>query len=84
MSSLKPILGYDVKGSRNDSKKDNSLFQHYDLKSPRNSYEMSNESMVFQQNDLFPMAFPCMEEIRRQGRLCDVVLKVVLLKMIFK
>jgi kelch-like protein 18 len=37
---------------------------------------MNNESMVFQQNDLFPLAFPCMEEIRRQGRLCDVVLKV--------
>jgi kelch-like protein 18 len=37
---------------------------------------MNNESMVFQQNDLFPLAFPCMEEIRRQGRLCDVVLKI--------
>ncbi|XP_025831842.1 kelch-like protein 18, partial [Agrilus planipennis] len=43
---------------------------------PRNLYEMSNESMVFQQNDLFPSAFPAMEEIRRQGKLCDVVLKV--------
>lgn len=45
---------------------------------PRNLYEMNNESLVFQQNDLFPLAFPCMEEIRRQGKLCDVVLKVVL------
>ncbi|RZC34144.1 kelch-like protein 18 [Asbolus verrucosus] len=47
-----------------------------DQKCPRNVYEMNNESMVFQQNDLFPLAFPCMEEIRRQGRLCDVVLKI--------
>lgn len=41
-----------------------------------NMYEISNESLVFQQNDLFPSAFPMMEEIRRQGKLCDVVLKV--------
>lgn len=47
---------------------------------PRNFYEMNNESLVFQQNDLFPLAFPCMEEIRRQGKLCDVVLKVSTLK----
>lgn len=33
-------------------------------------------SKVYQQNDLFISAFPCMEEIRRQGKLCDVVLKV--------
>ncbi|KAK9752514.1 BTB/POZ domain [Popillia japonica] len=39
-------------------------------------YEISNESLVFQQNDLFPSAFPMMEEIRRQGKLCDVVLKI--------
>lgn len=37
----------------------------------------SNESVVFQQTELFPGAFPIMEEIRRQGKLCDVVLKVV-------
>lgn len=36
----------------------------------------SNESVVFQQGELFPAAFPIMEEIRRQGKLCDVVLKV--------
>lgn len=53
-----------------------SVSSNLDLKCPRNVYEMNNESMVFQQNDLFPSAFPCMEEIRRQGRLCDVVLKV--------
>ncbi|GJQ72025.1 hypothetical protein Trydic_g3127 [Trypoxylus dichotomus] len=41
-----------------------------------NMYEISNESLVFQQNDLFPSAFPMMEEIRRQGKLCDVVLKI--------
>lgn len=33
-------------------------------------------SKVYQQSDLFTAAFPCMEEIRRQGKLCDVVLKV--------
>ncbi|KAJ8959731.1 hypothetical protein NQ314_006155 [Rhamnusium bicolor] len=37
---------------------------------------MSNENLVFQQNDLFPSAFPLMADIRRQGKLCDVVLKV--------
>lgn len=42
---------------------------------PWNMQEM-NESMIFQQNDLFPSAFPTMEEIRRQGKLCDVVLKI--------
>ncbi|XP_022916933.1 kelch-like protein 18 [Onthophagus taurus] len=42
----------------------------------RNFYETNNESFVFQQNDLFPSSFPIMEEIRRQGKLCDVVLKI--------
>lgn len=42
----------------------------------RNVLEMSNENLVFQQNDLFPSAFPIMADIRRQGKLCDVVLKV--------
>lgn len=37
---------------------------------------MNNENLVFQQNDLFPSAFPIMADIRRQGKLCDVVLKV--------
>lgn len=44
--------------------------------STRNVLEMSNENLVFQQNDLFPSAFPIMADIRRQGKLCDVVLKV--------
>lgn len=43
---------------------------------PRNLLEMNNENLVFQQNDLFPSAFPLMADIRRQGKLCDVVLKV--------
>lgn len=47
-----------------------------DMKCAKNIYEMNNDSMVFQQNDLFASAFPAMEEIRRQGKLCDVVLKV--------
>jgi hypothetical protein len=34
------------------------------------------ESVTFQQSDLFSMGFPIMEEIRRQGKLCDVTLKV--------
>lgn len=42
----------------------------------RNLLEMNNENLVFQQNDLFPSAFPIMADIRRQGKLCDVVLKV--------
>lgn len=44
--------------------------------STRNVLEMNNENLVFQQNDLFPSAFPIMADIRRQGKLCDVVLKV--------
>lgn len=40
-------------------------------------YDMNNDSKVFEQYDLFPKAFPSMEEIRRQGKLCDVVLKVI-------
>ncbi|XP_060522412.1 kelch-like protein 18 [Cylas formicarius] len=42
----------------------------------RNVLEMNNDHSVFQQNDLFPSAFPLMADIRRQGKLCDVVLKV--------
>lgn len=45
----------------------------------RNVLEMNNENLVFQQNDLFPSAFPIMADVRRQGKLCDVVLKVSLL-----
>lgn len=47
-----------------------------EVKCSRNIYEMNNDSMVFQQNDLYSDAFPCMEDIRRLGKLCDVVLKV--------
>ncbi|XP_044758542.1 kelch-like protein 18 [Coccinella septempunctata] len=43
---------------------------------PKYIISMNNQNLVFQQTDLFPSAFPCMEEIRRQGRLCDVILKV--------
>lgn len=43
---------------------------------PKYRISMSNQNLIFQQTDLFVSAFPCMEEIRRQGRLCDVVLKV--------
>lgn len=41
-------------------------------------YEMDNETdtVIFQYNGLFSNAFLDMEAIRRQGRLCDVVLKV--------
>lgn len=34
------------------------------------------ECVIFQQLDLFSSGFPMMEEIRRQGKLCDVTLKV--------
>ncbi|KAF2883825.1 hypothetical protein ILUMI_22356 [Ignelater luminosus] len=47
-----------------------------DVKCTRNICEMNNDTMLFQQSDLFSGAFPCMENIRRQGKLCDVVLKV--------
>jgi hypothetical protein len=36
----------------------------------------NEESVMFQQSDLFSLGFPIMEEIRRQGKLCDVTLKV--------
>lgn len=36
----------------------------------------NDECVIFQQNDLFSQGFPLMEEIRRQGKLCDVTLKV--------
>lgn len=36
----------------------------------------SDECVVFQQLDMFSQGFPIMEEIRRQGKLCDVTLKV--------
>ncbi|BES98887.1 BACK [Nesidiocoris tenuis] len=36
----------------------------------------SEECVVFQQLDMFTQGFSIMEEIRRQGKLCDVTLKV--------
>lgn len=36
----------------------------------------NKDCVIFQQNDLFSQGFPIMEEIRRQGKLCDVTLKV--------
>lgn len=38
---------------------------------------MADEIEVFQKNDLPNLAFPVFEDIRRQGKLCDVTLKVV-------
>lgn len=32
--------------------------------------------VIFKQEDLFAESFPLMKEIRRQGKLCDVTLKV--------
>lgn len=32
--------------------------------------------VIFKQDDLFAESFPVMKEIRRQGKLCDVTLKV--------
>lgn len=32
--------------------------------------------VLFKQEDLFAESFPLMKEIRRQGKLCDVTLKV--------
>lgn len=36
----------------------------------------SEKFVIFQQNDLHIESFPLMKEIRRQGKLCDVTLKV--------
>lgn len=32
--------------------------------------------VIYKQDDLFSDSFPLMKEIRRQGKLCDVTLKV--------
>lgn len=42
----------------------------------------SEDCAVFQQLDIFSRGFHIMEEIRRQGILCDVVLKVILIQFI--
>lgn len=36
----------------------------------------SDKFVIFQQDDLHVESFPLMKEIRRQGKLCDVTLKV--------
>ena len=36
----------------------------------------NEKQIVYQQNDLFSQGYPVFEEIRRQGKLCDVTLKV--------
>lgn len=36
----------------------------------------SEKFVIFQQDDLHIESFPLMKEIRRQGKLCDVTLKV--------
>ncbi|XP_043268337.1 kelch-like protein 18 isoform X2 [Venturia canescens] len=41
-----------------------------------NIEEENDKQFVFQQDDLFSQGFPLFEEIRRQGKLCDVTLKV--------
>lgn len=38
--------------------------------------EDDHKYMIFKQNDLFAESFPLMKEIRRQAKLCDVILKV--------
>lgn len=42
----------------------------------KNWCSLTDDCIIFQQQELFPAAFPIMEEIRRQGKLCDLVLKV--------
>lgn len=36
----------------------------------------SDKYVIFKQDDLHSESFPIMKEIRRQGKLCDVTLKV--------
>lgn len=49
--------------------------------SPKSTSE-NEECVIFQQLDLFTQGFPIMEEIRRQGKLCDVTLKVFIIIVI--
>lgn len=37
---------------------------------------IDDKYVLFKQNKLFADSFPLMKEIRRQGKLCDVTLKV--------
>ena len=37
---------------------------------------MADDVVIFQKEDLPNLAFPAMEQIRRQGKLCDVTIKV--------
>ena len=39
---------------------------------------MADDVKVFHKEDLPMCAFPVLEDIRRQGKLCDVTLKVLL------
>lgn len=39
--------------------------------------------VIFKQDDLFSESFPIMKEVRRQGKLCDVTLKVHLIFILF-
>lgn len=39
--------------------------------------------VLYKQEDLFSESFPLMREIRRQGKLCDVTLKVKLVWAVF-
>lgn len=38
----------------------------------------SEQQVVYQQSDHFSNSFPTFESIRRQGKLCDVTLKVII------
>lgn len=44
----------------------------------------SDKVVIFKQDDLHSESFPLMKEIRRQGKLCDVTIKVTSEKIIFK
>lgn len=37
----------------------------------------ADKCVLFKQDDLFTESFPLMKEIRRQGKMCDVTLKVI-------
>lgn len=38
----------------------------------------SDKIVIFKQDDLHSESFPLMKEIRRQGKLCDVTIKVTM------
>lgn len=63
---------------KNDSRRqeENTNFVEMDLKDSMAGID-DGKYVIYKQDDLFSESFPVMKEIRRQGKLCDVTLKVI-------